>query len=440
MNMHDYNTARTNLYPLRSNTTPQLNMVSNANQNGFGGIGAQSNPMIYRRSLESCSNNMMYQQMQHLPAQSTLPPLKPVINQTPNKNLGDVLTICAGTQTDASLDSPTNLHTGTLSNLASKKDVDEVRQMLEEMKHEQQRIVKMLETLLFSPQQQQQITVKPQSKDIGVQVDCIENDKSPYVNGGIVLTQDQPDNLQQSVPKNKFLQHLKPNNNILQTPKGKPMAQSTTYRPNSPQRQRFEQDLPEMASAPIYQQVNCKPHPVMHKSASDTSLAMNELALKYLPNEKLAELLNELNMDCPLAATANGKPSLAASNVPTTPIKGNVDKFEKGPSDISNASYKYLKKYRLLPEDHVANDGNGGVEGNMENANENQMPEYNSPQYNNIRNTPIHQRQTPTNKCSPYSGRLPLSPLARASPPHLQSAVPQHNVNLENIKYQPKFL
>lgn len=254
------------------------------------------------------------------------------------------------------------------------------------------------------------------------------SDNSPYVNGGIALIPEP-----QSVPKNKFLQHLKPPSNIMQTPKGKPMAQSTTYRPNSPQSQ------PEVASAPIYQQVNNKHSSVMPKSASDTSLAMNELALKYLPNEKLAELLKELNMDCPATT--------AASNIPTTPVRGNVDKYEKGPSDISNASYKYLKKYRLLPEDHEDDSSNnnnnlcGGMEGEMENVNENQMPIYNSPQYN-VRNTPLNQRHTPSNKCSPYAGRLPLSPLARASPPPslATTGTQQHLVNLENIKHQPKFL
>ncbi|KAM7344849.1 anastral spindle 2 [Cochliomyia hominivorax] len=427
MIVHDYNAPRTNLYPLRTNTNPNINIATNVNGNGYSGV---TNPLTYRRSLESCNNNMAFQQIQQLSPLATQTPftaLKTVTMPTSVTNSRDVLTICAGTQTDAIVESTSNyaqnMQNGLHTNLATREDVDGVRQMLVEMQHEQQRIAKMLEALLFNAKQQ--ATVKTQTRDIAVQAECIESDNEPYVNGGIPLLSEQP--------KNKFLQHLKPANNVLQTPKGKPMAQSTTYRPNTPQSQ------PEIASGDIYQQMTSKPPTVMPKSASDTSLAMNELALKYLPNEKLAELLKELNMDCPTTTTANV--------LPTTPVRGNIEKFEKGPSDISNASYKYLKKYRLLPEDHEeddSNNNNNNLEENIENVNENQMPLYNSPQYNNIRNTPLNQRQTPTNKCSPYAvatNRLPLSPLARASPPPLQStATQQHIVNLENIKHQPKFL
>ncbi|XP_037815570.1 uncharacterized protein LOC119606216 [Lucilia sericata] len=447
--MPDYNSPRANLYPLRTATAPVANMAPNVAANDF----AQSNPLTYRRSLEGCNNNMMYQQqMPHLPqtmsSQSPLQSIKPLSNPINHLPSRDVLTICAGTQTDASLDSSNNyqhnLQSGPWSNLASKQDVDEMRLILEGMQQEQQRMIKMLETLLFNPAAQ--FAIKPQSRDMGVQADCVENDNQPFTNGD-ALTNNQAefDIPQQAVAKNKFLQHLKPSpSNILQTPKGKPMAQSTTYRPNSPQTLRFQTEQNhEVASAPTYQQVSSKPPPSLHKSASDTSLAMNELALKYLPNEKLAELLNELNMECP-TGQVNNYP------LPSTPVRQSGDKFEKGPSDISNASYKYLKKYRLLPEDHVEDEENvivnqdRGVQGEiLVNVNENQA--YNSPQqqYNNIRNTPLNQRQTPTNKCSPYAGRLPLSPLTRgaATPPLSSAAIQaQHLVNLDNIKQQPKFL
>lgn len=229
----------------------------------------------------------------------------------------------------------------------------------------------------------------------------------------------------QTAPTNKFIQHLKSSNNVQQTPKGKPIAQSTTYRHHSPQTQRLQLqgNVQEVALSPTYQNDGNKESAVITRSATDTSLAMNELALKYLPSEKLAELLKELDMDCPLGVAS------MPQNLPATPTRSQENKFEKGSSDISNASYKYLKKYRLLPEDHNENDN-----ANDEVENENHIPQqYNSPQYN-MRNGNINQRHTPTNKNSPYAGRLPLSPLARASPP------PQHIVNLENIKHQPKFL
>lgn len=249
------------------------------------------------------------------------------------------------------------------------------------------------------------------------------------VNGGYLIAELG----QQAVVTNKFIQHLKPSTNLLQTPKGKPIAQSTTYRPNSPQTQRLQDN----GSAANYRQpLNMSPS--LPKSSSDTSIAMNELALKYLPNEKLVELLNELNMDCPQPPTIQqnhlpSNPSLALKNNPTTPNRVNKENFERAPTDISNASYKYLKKYRLLPEDHE--DGRD-VGNSVENGNDiyHNTPQYNTPhrqqcqQQYDVRNSP---------KCSPYAGRLPLSPLARgATPP----STPQHLVDLENIKHQPKFI
>lgn len=207
------------------------------------------------------------------------------------------------------------------------------------------------------------------------------------------------------------------------SPKGKPIAQSTAYRANSPQ-SNFKYELQGLVSTPVYQEPN-KNAEINCKSASDTTFAMNELALKYLPNEKLAELLKELNMECP---------AVTPEEIHRTPL-------DKAVSDISNASYKYLKKYRLLPEDHVESGKNSDhihirtVQNNIEN----QTPPYNSPQF--VQNSPINHRQTPTNKCSPFpADRLPLSPLVRASPSSSPSTVTQHIVDLENIKQQPKLL
>ncbi|TMW53509.1 hypothetical protein DOY81_001386 [Sarcophaga bullata] len=410
----NYNST-TNLYPFRSIA------MSTAVQASNSGVSITNNPIMYRRSLESCNPPIDYSQMPQMPTIQALPQaLAPPIKS----NSGDVLTICAGTQTDKALDMLHDVQTpGNVpwSNFVTRRDIEDVRQMLEEMKHEQERILKILETFILNSTPQ--MSSKPQTSDAAVQIGIVEDHHTPY-NNCVNLAQDldQDQDLPHITPKNKFIQHLKSSNNVQQTPKGKPIAQSTTYQPNSPQTQRLQGNVQEFPSTSNCQNSGNKEPAVITRSASDTSLAMNELALKYLPSEKLAELLKELDMDCGVASTP--------PNLPAAPIRSAENKFEKGPSDISNASYKYLKKYRLLPED--SNNENDNVNDEVENEN-NHMLQYNSPQYN-VRNAPINQRHTPTNKNSPYTGRLPLSPLARASTP------PQQIVNLENIKHQPKFL
>lgn len=70
---------------------------------------------------------------------------------------------------------------------------------------------------------------------------------------------------------------------------------------------------------------------------------MNELAMKYLPSHKLSDLLQEIHTH------ENHSPLRIIDNVMRTPVA-------ESPNDISNASYKYLKKYRLLPEEEENQD------------------------------------------------------------------------------------
>ncbi|KAL5286447.1 hypothetical protein ACFFRR_007838 [Megaselia abdita] len=82
---------------------------------------------------------------------------------------------------------------------------------------------------------------------------------------------------------------------------------------------------------------------VLSKPTTEQSLVMNELAMKYLPSHKLSDLLQEIHTH------ENHSPLRVIDNVLRTPIS-------ESPNDISNASYKYLKKYRLLPEEEENQD------------------------------------------------------------------------------------
>lgn len=78
---------------------------------------------------------------------------------------------------------------------------------------------------------------------------------------------------------------------------------------------------------------------------------MSELALKYLPQKQINELMDELRLSPKTAV--NDIASNTGGN--TTPLR-QIDNFTQSPSNMSNASYKYLKKYRLLPEEQMAYD------------------------------------------------------------------------------------
>lgn len=115
-----------------------------------------------------------------------------------------------------------------------------------------------------------------------------------------------------------------------------PMAQSTGYRSNTPQG--------KQAVLPV------QPAPAS-KLNTEKSLVMSELALKYLPQKQINELMDELRLS-PKTAVNDIAPNTGGN---TTPLR-RIDNFTQSPSNMSNASYKYLKKYRLLPEEQMAYD------------------------------------------------------------------------------------
>lgn len=99
-----------------------------------------------------------------------------------------------------------------------------------------------------------------------------------------------------------------------------PIAQSTGYRANTPQAKR----IPQLA-----------------KPNTEKSMVMNELALKYL-RQPVDELMKDMRL---------GASPKSPNPEPLRPID-NIG-HAQSPNDISNASYKYLKKYRLLPEEQL---------------------------------------------------------------------------------------
>lgn len=110
-----------------------------------------------------------------------------------------------------------------------------------------------------------------------------------------------------------------------------PIAQSTGYRANTPQGR--------------------QPVAPASKPSTEKSMVMSELALKYLPQKQINELMDELRLSP--KTTVNEVAPNAGGN--TTPLR-QIDNFTQSPSNMSNASYKYLKKYRLLPEEQMTYD------------------------------------------------------------------------------------
>ncbi|XP_013097880.2 uncharacterized protein LOC106080839 [Stomoxys calcitrans] len=440
--------ARSNLYPLRNSSSATATTTTSAGgiSNGYGVNNPVSyatppnsipncvytvngvvgnNPTAYRNNLESpCTYQPIQQQQQQILYRKSMemtPPTAP----SPR----DVLTICAGTQTDA-MSSPVSGQQNIPQNVATKKDIEEIKLIVQEMRHDQLYIMQMMEKFLST--QQIMAKSKMECKDVGIQVN-INNmlDNVPAANG---LESGAAAQIPLQPTTNKIIQQLKPSPNALQTPKGKPVAQSTAYRPNSPQSNRLQeyQQVPPPSSTAVqtqpamnYLQWNQQIAAALPKPTTDKSLIMNELALKYLPREKLAELLNDLTLS-PDLGVALKQVMQPSSNTPSTPLQ-NIENFERSPSDISNASYKYLKKYRLLPEDNIADA-----------ENENPVQYNGTPpnlQYVPLP-SPIQQRPIPISNAP--IGRLPQSPLARVE---TGSSNNKNNMlDLDNIKLQPKFL
>ncbi|XP_030387954.1 uncharacterized protein LOC115634401 [Scaptodrosophila lebanonensis] len=309
---------------------------------------------------------------------------------TGKSSASDVLTICAGTQTDAVNISPKSAtlasatHTNS-SHLASKQDVEELINILECMRQEQQLLRQLCESLI----QQQRPSALTAYKETGTQCDILANSNNnvavkrltPIIQEYIIEEDEFP-----AVPFNPTTRPALQAQ--FQTPRVvKPMAQSTGYRPNTPQ-----------GKVPPPVVVNVLPKPNTEKS-----LVMNELALKYLPQQQLDELMQELRLASP--GTHNNNMHLPIKTA--SPLR-QIDNLAQSPNDISNASYKYLKKYRLLPEEK-------------------------------LNYTPEEHLQTPPAVRRPQQVQQRVgSPLiGTASPLQLEE---QPMLDLENIRNQPKLL
>ncbi|KAH8389027.1 uncharacterized protein LOC110178248 [Drosophila serrata] len=239
----------------------------------------------------------------------------------------DVLTICAGTQTDAvNLTSPrTSLPSVVysdidVSNLVNKNDLATVVSLLETMRQEQQQLRRLCETLLKEQQAKVEAVSKP-SRATASQCDILTSSNNnnhgkritPTVQDYIVEEEEPPARV---IPQQ--FQSPRP------TP---PMAQSTGYRANTPQG-------------------TAKRIPQLAKPNTEKSMVMNELALKYL-RQPVDELMKDMRLGASPKSPNNAEPLRQIDNLTHTPVQSS------SPNDISNASYKYLKKYRLLPEEQL---------------------------------------------------------------------------------------
>ncbi|KAH8284922.1 hypothetical protein KR054_002863 [Drosophila jambulina] len=252
-----------------------------------------------------------------------LPPVRRL--STPSSS--DVLTICAGTQTDAvNLTSPRSSLPSVVysdidvSNLVNKKDLATVVSLLETMRQEQQQLRRLCETLLEQQQAKAEAVPKP-SRTTASQCNiltCSKNNNhgkriAPIIQDYIVEEEEPPAGV---IPQQ--FQSPRP------TP---PMAQSTGYRANTPQG-------------------SAKRIPQLAKPSTEKSMVMNELALKYL-RQPVDELMKDMRLGSSPKSPNHAEPLRQIDNLAHTPVQSG------SPNDISNASYKYLKKYRLLPEEQL---------------------------------------------------------------------------------------
>ncbi|BFG03953.1 uncharacterized protein DMAD_03056 [Drosophila madeirensis] len=282
----------------------------------------------------------------------------------------DVLTICAGTQTEAVRIAPSQTSLPSvvysdidMSNLVNKNDLARVVELLESMHQEQQQLRSLCESLLQSRQATAGSSSKP-CRTVASQCDILTTSNTkrmaPVIHDYIV-EEDEP----LPAPHSRGLPQF-------QSPRATPpRAQSTEYRANTPKTTR----MPTTGG-------------VVSKPNTEKSMVMKELARKYL-RQPVDELMQEMRLSpSPADVTCIQKSPHAE---PLRQIDNLV--HAQSPNDMSNASYKYLKKYRLLPEEQL---------------------EYGA--HENVRNT------------SPFKGG------------HAASGSPQMQLDLDNIRNQPKLL
>ncbi|KAH8348817.1 hypothetical protein KR084_011462 [Drosophila pseudotakahashii] len=233
----------------------------------------------------------------------------------------DVLTICAGTQTESFNPSPPRnalppvvYSDIDVSHLANKSDLAAVVSLLESMRQEQRELRNLCELFLEQQQRTKPEAICRPSRTTASQCDILTTNNagrriSPIIQDYIAEEEETlPSPQARVIPQ---FQSPRPN---------PPMAQSTGYRANTPQGKR----IPQLA-----------------KPNTEKSLVMNELALKYL-RQPVDELMKDMRLSAS-PKSPNPEPLRQIDNLAHT----------QSPNDISNASYKYLKKYRLLPEEQM---------------------------------------------------------------------------------------
>ncbi|KAH8259156.1 hypothetical protein KR038_010646 [Drosophila bunnanda] len=238
----------------------------------------------------------------------------------------DVLTICAGTQTDpVNQTSPrTSLPSVVysdidVSNLVNKNDLAAVVSLLETMRQEQQELRRLCETLLKEQQMKTEAVTKS-SRTTASQCDILTSSNNN--NHGKRITPIIQDYIIEEEPPARVIPQQ------FQSPRPTPpIAQSTGYRANTPQGP--AKRIPQLA-----------------KPNTEKSMVMNELALKYL-RQPVDELMKDMRLGASPKSPNNSEPLRQIDNLTHTPVQSS------SPNDISNASYKYLKKYRLLPEEQL---------------------------------------------------------------------------------------
>ncbi|XP_055849813.1 uncharacterized protein LOC129914531 [Episyrphus balteatus] len=282
---------RSNVYPLRteavlagqivSNKTEYLNIAAkNAESTAIVSysLESESTKFSQRGILPSsyCKHSEIGGQQKH----------EPVLTKSLQD---DVLTICAGTQTD-SFCNDTNEH---ISNLATKEDIVKLKSLITGMQQEHRRLLQTIQDLL-----QKKLcfdTNKTKLKDEGTQTD-------------------EELEIRNAIPKPSHIKY-----NFTDEDLKKVEDYDYTHK-----------QIPQ-----TYSTAMCR----LIKPVTDQSMVMNELEVKYLPNEKFNHMLEDVFI------------GTKAQNQYESVLK-NKENLDRNPTDLSTASYKYLKKYRLLPEDN----------------------------------------------------------------------------------------
>uniref|UniRef100_A0A034VW99 Uncharacterized protein n=1 Tax=Bactrocera dorsalis TaxID=27457 RepID=A0A034VW99_BACDO len=309
-----------NVYPQRSiavNAAPACPVGNSIDVTSR--LGGSTQLPQYRRSLDQ---PLTVQEIKQDNLNSRAPDIPTIMahqqNQTISTPKPDVLTICAGTQTDSSLVSDFNhIDAALLTRLATKEDIQQLHSIFGELRTDQLRVINLVEKLL---NQHQVNSTSELRQDASTQCrgnDCCDNERK--TRSPEALTEES-NNANYAVAPSAGYQPIKDKPIFPLASPRQPAAQSTAYQPNTPRIIKSSTD-----------------NMILNKPNTEQSMLMNELALKYLPNEKLNELLHELNIS----------PTPPKQTTPLRPIENT----QKRPSDISNASYKYLQKYRLLPEE-----------------------------------------------------------------------------------------